>query len=132
MAVMNEQYRLNRGAVALMMVLVAIVVGVVTYNLGVTHGLAQSAQGGQAELAAPGAYHPYGWYHPWGFGFLFPFLYFGLWFLAIRVLFWGGPWRRYRYYAGHDAGRREMPRMFDEWHRRAHERMRTEPPPANG
>ena len=33
MAVMNEQYRLNRGAVALMMVLVAIVVGVVTYNL---------------------------------------------------------------------------------------------------
>ncbi len=130
---MNEQNSASRrspvsiGAIVGLGALVAIVVGAVTYNLGVAHGL---AVGGQVPVAAPGPYSPYGygWYHPWGFGFLYPFLFFGLWFLAFRVLFWGGPWRRHRYY----AGRRELPPMFDEWHRRAHERMSTDRPPANG
>lgn len=129
---MNEQHSAGgRPATSIRAIvgvgaLVAIVVGAVTYNLGVAHGLAVS---GQVPVGVPGPYpFVYGWYHPWGFGFLFPFLFFGLWFLAFRVLFWGGPWRRHRYY----AGRGEMPSMFDEWHRRAHERMRTDQPPANG
>jgi hypothetical protein len=125
---MNERYGLNRWIVGVIVaaVLVAAVVGAVTYNLGVAHGLALS---GQVPVAAPGAYYPYGpygWYHPWGFGFGFftPFLFFVFWVLVFRALFWGGRWRRHRYY----VGPREMPQMFDEWHRRAHDRMKSEPP----
>ena len=38
-------------------------------------------------------------------------------------LFWGGrrSWRRGRYYAGRLE---DLPADFDDWHRRAHERMR--------
>ena len=45
------------------------------------------------------------------------------WLLLIRGLFWGGrrSWRRGRYYAGRLE---DLPADFDDWHRRAHERMR--------
>ena len=46
------------------------------------------------------------------------------WFLAFRVFFWGGFHRRRWYYPGpYDA-----PPSFEEWHRRAHERMTGESP----
>jgi len=41
----------------------------------------------------------------------------------VRGLFWGGHWRRRRYY----GGPYDLPPAFDEWHRRAHERMTKEP-----
>ena len=44
------------------------------------------------------------------------------WFVLLRAVFWGG---RYRRWCGHyPTG---VPPAFDEWHRRAHERMTTEP-----
>jgi len=126
---MND-FRLSRWRAVLVVALVAVGVGAVAYNLGVARGLALSAGAQVAgQVAGPGAFYPYGWYRPWGFGFGFftPFLFFALWVLVFRTLFWGGPWRRHRYY----VGRGEMPPMFDEWHRRAHDRMTTEPPAAN-
>ena len=50
---------------------------------------------------------------------LFPFLFLVFWFVVIRAIFCGGPWRR-----GWHAGTSwDVPQGFDEWHRRAHERM---------
>ncbi|HTP27238.1 MAG TPA: hypothetical protein VMK12_16500 [Anaeromyxobacteraceae bacterium] len=68
-------------------------VGVYTYDLGVAHGLAESAKvGGLGAGDGP----VFGWWRPWGFGFfpLFPFLIL-LW-LVMRAFFWRGPryWRR--------------------------------------
>ena len=103
-------------------VVLAVGVGIVSYNLGLSHGAAQAA-------AAAGTLPPYpyawGWYRPWGFGFGFPifFLLF-FWFIAARCFFWGGPWRR-RWYREHG-----VPPSFEAWHRRAHERMPQDPPPA--
>jgi hypothetical protein len=118
---MERGYRRSRWAVFLAVAIVATLVGVFAYNAGVTQGIAQAGQ----AAGAPGTLVPYayGWHRPWGFGFFFPFLFFGLWFLALRGLFWGGHWRRHRYYAGYH----DLPPAFDEWHRRAHERMTKEP-----
>ena len=119
---MNDPERTSRRpralAGALFGVLVAVVVGVVAYNAGVSHGLAQ-----QMVAAGPGPY-PYGYPgpHPWGFGFGFFFpLLFG--FLLLRLIFWGGHghrWHRGPGYCG--AGPYDVPPAFEEWHRRAHER----------
>jgi hypothetical protein len=47
------------------------------------------------------------------------------WLLLIRGLFWGRPWgRRGRYYHGRLE---DLPADFDDWHRRAHERMKEAP-----
>jgi hypothetical protein len=104
-AYMDERYRGSRWAGALLAALVALAAGWGGYSLGFAHGLAQSG-------------HFVGWYRPWGFGFgfFFPFLFF---LLLLRVLFWGGPWRR---------GWRYGP-SFEEWHARAHERMKADAAP---
>jgi hypothetical protein len=116
---MNGHYRPGRWAAALLVALVALGVGWMAYGLGYSQGLAQGA-----AAAAPHALYPYGWYRPWGFGFgfLFPFLFF---FFVLRLLFWGGPWRRGWY----GAGWRGMPPAFEEWHARAHEQMKAQPAP---
>jgi hypothetical protein len=91
---------------ALLVVLVAGMVGVAAYNLGLTHGLAQKG------LPAPGAVvYPYGWYHPWGFGFgfLFPFLFFAFWIFIFRGLFWRGAWRRGGHCQAHEMMKTERP-----------------------
>jgi len=96
---------MNRWAIALAALFAAMVIGGIGYQLGVSHGLALSAQ------AAGGAAAPYMYYRPWGFGFgfFFPFAFFAFWFLIVRGLFWGRrPWHRER---------------LEEWHRRAHEQM---------
>ena len=126
---MNEQSRSNRWAVAAFVVLVAAAVGFAAYNVGVSHGVALTppvASGALPGVTTPGGapvvIYPYGWHRPWGFGFgfVFPFFFFALWFLAVRALFWRGSWRRW-----HDTGPHEIPSRFDEWHRRAHEQMKT-------
>jgi hypothetical protein len=103
-------------------VLVAIGVGVLGYQLGVSHGLALSGQ----LATAPNGGVPYGWYRPhlfFGFGPFFPFLFLFFWFVVLRGLFWGGPrrWRSHRMYWDDPAA------GLDAWHRRAHERMTTDP-----
>jgi len=119
---------LMRAIVGVLIVLAvaAGVAGVATYayNQGVAQGLVQS---GKAPVPGPGAgpypVYPYGYpygffYHgPFGFGFfgllwtvLIVLLVFGL----LRRLFWQGPgWSVY--------GAQDVPRRFEEWHRRAHE-----------
>ncbi|HWF85139.1 MAG TPA: hypothetical protein VG222_09840 [Vicinamibacterales bacterium] len=102
-------------------VLFAVIVGIVSFNAGVSHGLAVSAP---SVGAAPGTAVPFYWYRPWGFGFgLFPFAFVLFWFLLFRVAFGGFHRRRWSYYGPHD-----VPSSFDEWHRRAHERMNGVPP----
>jgi hypothetical protein len=121
---MNGSYRRHGLARVMLGVLLAVVVGLVAYNLGFSHGLAQ-------HVAAPPA-GAYPWApHPWGFGF-FPVLFFLLfWFFVVRVLFWGVAGRRAWRYGrgcgpgyGYGYGGGGLPPMFDEWHRRAHERDR--------
>jgi hypothetical protein len=112
--------RSNRW-LALVAVAVSLVVGIVAYNAGLANGAAQAA-------AASGNIPPYvyawGWHRPWGFGFAFPLFFLFLWFVIARAFFWGGPWHRRWYYYGHDV----PPPSFEEWHRRAHERMSGDTP----
>ena len=112
---MNRQFRWA----ALFAVLVAALVGVVSYNVGLSHGLAIGpAAGGPAGITVP-----YGWYRPWGFGLFGPFMLVVFWLLLFRIFFWGGYYRRRCGY----PGRYDASHTFEEWHRRAHERMSGQP-----
>ncbi len=68
---------------------------------------------------------PFFWFRPWGFGFFGPLFFVVFWMFLFRILFWGGYHRRRWYYNGFYD---DAPRGFEEWHRRAHERMNTKPP----
>lgn len=82
-----------RWAAVVTAILWTVIVGVVSYNAGVSHGLAISP----ALASAPAG--PYGWYRPWGFGFGFgPFFLVLFWFLVLRMFFWGGFLRRRWHY----------------------------------
>ena len=119
---MHRDPRRRPIAIVLFVLLIAASVGFVSYRAGVSHGIAMNlaAAGVEAAKAAPNAQavpyagypypYPYGWHGPWGwglgffpFGFFIPFLFFGLWFFALRALFWGGPWGHWRrgWYDGH-------------------------------
>jgi hypothetical protein len=113
---MDRRFRWVRVVTA---VLAAVIVGVISYNAGVSHGLAISP----ALANTPAG--PYGWYRPWGFGFGFGpvFLLLLFWFLMLRLFFWGGFHRRRWHYGDEHGG----PQAFEEWHRRAHERMDSQP-----
>jgi hypothetical protein len=119
---MDGHIRMRRSAAIFAAVLLAIGVGVVGYQLGVSHGIAVSGQ----LAAAPNGAMPYGWYRPhvFGFGPFFPFLFLFFWFAVLRGLFWGGPWR----WRSHRAYWDDPAAGLDAWHRRAHERMATDPP----
>jgi hypothetical protein len=114
--------RMGWAAVAFA-VLGALAVGAVAYNAGVAHGLAMSPE---LAPARGGVVVPYGWYRPWGFGFG-PFLLVLFWFLALRALFGRGFHRR-RWYG---TDERSAPPAFEDWHRRAHERMNNQPAAPN-
>ena len=105
----------------LLLALMAAAVGVVSYNAGISHGLAIAPAAGAAPPA--GAVAPYAYYRPWGWGFG-PLFLLGFWFLVFglfRGLYWGGMYRRCGY------GPRWRMDAFDEWHRRAHEEMSKKP-----
>ena len=87
---MDGHVRMRRSAAIFGAVLVAIGVGLLAYQAGVSHGIAVSGQ----LAAAPAGAGPYGWYGPhvfFGFGPFFPFLFLLFWFAVLRGLFWGGP-----------------------------------------
>jgi hypothetical protein len=123
------------GAI-LLMTLIAVIVGIGAYRMGMAQGIAlgmaQVEDGGRAA-AYPYAWHGHGWYGygwhgPWGFGFgfgfLVPLLFLFTAFAAVRMLLWrgprgprgpwargwGGPWHR-----RHPRGRW---RDFDRYHDR--------------
>lgn len=108
---------------AALLVTAAIGAGMYGYNVGVAHGIAQSAaaaaQTGTAPVM-PVMFYP----RPWGFGFGFfpfaPLFFLVFWVLIFRGLFWRrGRWGR-GYGYGYGCGYGGVPPAFDEWHRRAH------------
>jgi hypothetical protein len=121
-----------RWAIALFVILMASVVGFVAFRMGVTHGVALTMDAGPGESVEAGrqVLHPhlyaYPWHGPWGFGpfgLVVPFLFIGMWFFALRLLFWGGGGHHRRWH-GARGGPPHMSRRFEEWHRLEHERMR--------
>lgn len=103
-------------------VLLAVAVGVASYDAGMARGLASAgATAAQGTGAAGPPYAYYGWHghRPFPFFFLGPL--FGFFFLLVvlRMLF-GGVHRR-RFYGPPWYGPGDP---WDEWHRRAHERMK--------
>jgi len=114
-----------RWGVALLALLLALGIGFGVYNYGVSQGIANSPQIAAAIRDGGHVGYPYAWhYGPFGFGFFpfFPFFAILFWIVIARVLFWrwGGPWGRGRGWYSRD----EVPPMFDEWHRRAHEQSK--------
>ena len=85
----------------------------------------------RAAAAAAGrpASYPWAFYRPWGVWAVLPAVLPAFWFFVLRILIrGGGPWRRgWRGYYGDSS--HDVPPMFEEWHRRAHERNRQPPPP---
>lgn len=129
---MNSPHRRLRWARAALTLLAVTAVGVIAYNFGVSHGLAEHVSAG-----APAAYaypypYPYPYPRPWGFGFLSPLLFLFLGFFVLRLLLWGGGRGRWQRSGACASGRgHHVPPMFDEWHRRAHARdTEDDPSPA--
>jgi hypothetical protein len=119
---MNERRMRWLGAI-LLMTLIAVVVGIGAYRMGVAQGLAlgmAQVEGGREAVYAHGwhAHGGYGWHGPWGFGFgfgfLVPLLFFFTWFAVMRMLFWRGPRGPWRGGWGGPGG----------WHRRHHRHHR--------
>src|SRR5262245_2139519 len=120
---MTRESRFGYWIAALFAVLIAVGIAVMAYQSGVSHGLALQIPAGSAERFVP----PYYWYRPWGFGFFGPFFFLIFWIVLFRAFWWGGGrWRRHYYWA-------DGPGSFDDWHRRAHERMNNpnNPPPSS-
>jgi hypothetical protein len=104
---------------AAVVAVVALAVGAVGYNIGVSHGLAMAVP----AAGAPSVAVPYMWYRPWGFGFGFgPLFFLLLFFFVFRPLVWGGLYGR----RWHHAYPGDVPPRFEEWHRRAHEQMNSQ------
>src|SRR5262245_40505558 len=113
----------NRMAVKVLVALLAVLViagaGFYGYNVGVAHGVTQSAALAERAAAAPGTpvvFYP----RPWGYGFGFfpfaPLFFIFFWILIFRSLFWRGPrWGR-GYGYGYGCAPGGVPPAFDEWH----------------
>ena len=137
---MDSDFRMRRWAIVALAVVAAIAIGATAYQAGVSHGIAMqppaaSAPGvpGSAQAVPPPApypYYAYRYYGPWRFGFFGPLLTIFLFVFLFRMLAWGfGGWGWRRRYWPYDP-EFGSPR-FDEWHRRAHERMRDGGPTAS-
>jgi hypothetical protein len=100
-------------AIAILAVLLLGGIAGVAYQMGAAAGAAATGAAGTAVAAYPYWHVGFGFF-PF-FGFLFPLLFLFLIFGLARAAFWGG--RGYGY-GRHGGG----PRMFDEWHKEAHER----------
>ncbi|MBI3537228.1 MAG: hypothetical protein HY070_06700 [Chloroflexi bacterium] len=101
----------------LLVLVIAFGVGVYAYNAGIAQGVIDS---GKLTAPVPNPYFGFG-YHPFGFGafgcfapLLFLFLIFGL----MRLVFFRG---HYGWRGRMMHGEKDVPPMFEEWHKRAHE-----------
>ncbi len=96
----------RRIMLAIAVTIGAVLVGAGAYQAGLAQGVATAGQGVTAAV-------PYGYYHPFGFGFgflglLFPVLFIFLLFAAFRGARGGrGHWR-------------DRVGMLEDWHRQAH------------
>jgi hypothetical protein len=122
-------------AIAVLALIAAVAIGATAYQAGVSQGIAMQVpaaaapgvQGGaQGTVAPPYVIYPYRYWGPWRFGFFGffgPLLSIFFFFFVLRMLFFafgGWGWRRRYWQYDPEIG----PPRFDEWHRRAHERMR--------
>jgi len=131
--------------IAGLVLIVALVgIGLFAYNAGIAQGLAQNvqAQAGQAPTTTLPYYaFPYGprFYGFGGFGLLgclIPLFFIFLAFAALRGLFWFGPRRWNHRHHGpwgmHSESPEDwdkgVPPMFEEWHRRSHEKPASDTP----
>jgi hypothetical protein len=128
---MDGEFRGRRWGIAALAIVAAVAIGATAYQAGVSHGLAlqpppvsaPGAPGAQAVPPAPYPYYAYRYYGPWRFGFFGPLLTIFLFVFLFRMLAWGvGGWGWRRRYWLYDPELGQS--RFDEWHRRAHERMR--------
>ena len=145
---MEQESRMRRWAVVALAVVAAIAIGTIAFQAGGSQGIALQPPAAAAPAAPGGAQavpvqppypYSYGYYRPWRFGpfgFIGPLLSVLFFVFVFRFIFWGlfgWGWRRRRWYYDryYDP---DAPSHFDEWHRRAHERMRdghaTAPPTA--
>ncbi|HSL16182.1 MAG TPA: hypothetical protein VK962_07865 [Actinomycetota bacterium] len=107
-------------ALAVVLVLVAVLIGVGAYNAGVHQGLAEAAESG--EVVRYQRYGP-GWgFFPFGLLF-FPLLILGI-FAFFRFALWGRRWDDHPHPMGPGgwAGAARGRDAFEEWHRSEHER----------
>ena len=118
-----------RGIGIFVTLVIAAIVGVGAYQLGVAQGLATTG-----TAVAPVAY-----YHPFffgGFGFLFPLLFLFFIFFLLRAAFWGWGGRHYGGGWG-KAGYYQNPReRLEQLHKELHGEKPTDPgttsPPPSG
>ena len=134
---MEGESGMRRWAVVVLGVVASAVLVTIVYQAGVSHGIAlqppvavaPAAPGAAQAVPPPYPYYPYRYYGPWRGGFFGPLLGIFLFLFVLRTVFWGmwgwGWRRRWRYYDYPDYG----PSRFDEWHRRAHDRMRDDGAP---
>src|SRR3954471_16620606 len=87
---MNNRLVFRTLAIAALVLLGAVAIGIGAYNAGWAHGIAEN--GGVIVAPPAGAPYVYVWPHPWGFGFFpfFPFLFFLVFFVFVRGLLWRG------------------------------------------
>jgi hypothetical protein len=110
---------------AIVLVLVAVLIGVGAYNAGVNHGLAQAGEPG--EVVRYWGRGP-GWgFFPFGL-LLFPLVFLGI-FALFRFAFWGGRWGDHPHPHPMGPGGWGGREAFEEWHRREHERPQAGPDP---
>jgi len=123
-----------RAIVLLLLALAgAAAIGVGAYQAGVQHGVVEA--GRTAAVPVEGTSHIYvvpgAWHGPWHGGFfpLFPLI---VAFVLIAFVVRGRGWRGRGRPDRHTRIRRGdgVPPAFEEWHRRAHERMAGSPPPS--
>ena len=136
---MNGESVMRRWAVVALALVAAVAIGTIAYQAGVSRGIALQPPPAVTAPAAPGGaqvappppypYYPYRYYGP-RFGFFGPLLGIFLFVFLLRAIFWGacgwGWRRRWGYYGYPDYG----PSQFDDWHRRAHDRMRDDRAPS--
>jgi hypothetical protein len=116
-----------RGIGIFVTLVIAAIVGVGAYQLGVAQGLATTG-----TAVAPAIY-----YHPFffgGFGFLFPLLFIFFIFFLLRAAFWG--WGGRHYGGGWGKGYYQSPReRLEQLHKELHGEKPTDtgttsPPPS--
>ncbi len=114
-----------RALVVLLLALAgAAAIGLAAYNAGVQHGFVEASR--SVALPPEGTPHVHAWPGPWHGGYfpVFPLI---VAFLLVLFVLRGFAWR-----GGRGCGPRRfdgVPPAFDEWHRRAHDRMTGAPPP---
>jgi len=119
---MHDRSAVHRWLPAVFGLFFATIAGFWAYDLGLSHGIAQQLP------PPPAGGYPWAFYRPWGFGPFFPLFFLAFWFFVLRIFFFrGGPWRRG--WRGYYGDRQDVPPVFEEWHRRAHERNNQPPSP---